>query len=197
MRLQTEKLLLFGALTLLGPGCATSSYLVNSNPPGASVYYFDPQTQKKFLMGTTPLSYGKGSLPKESAFTMSVEKDGFLTQELPVAPTDESKTIINVTLKNDPTGSGKSNREINTVVTGLFRAQQMIYKRQYQAAIIELDQILKEKPDVVQAHVMRGTTFYLMNEMASAVDSWKKAYKIDPSNEELTRFLLEKNIVLK
>ncbi|MEQ1878393.1 MAG: hypothetical protein ABL958_17250 [Bdellovibrionia bacterium] len=148
-------------------------------------------------MGSTPLNYSKSALPTESAFMISLEKDGFLTQEIPVAPTDESKTMISINMRGDPAGSTNANRDLNVVATGLFRAQELIYKKQYQAAVVELDKIIKDKPEIVQAHVMKGTAYFLLNELPSATEAWKKAMKLDPGNEDLTRFLAEKNINLK
>lgn len=177
-------------------GCA-STYLISTNPPGANVYFNDPTTQKRFLIGATPLSYSKGALPTDAAFMVTVEKEGFLPQDVPMAPTNESRTIVSVNLKADTTTVARNNKELNEAVNYLFRAQQLIYRKQYQAAIIELDKILKDKPDLTQAQVMKGTAYYLLNELPSAINAWKEAMKLDPNNEELSKFLADNSIALK
>ncbi len=176
--------------------CASSSYHITSIPDGASIYYNDPATNKRFLMGLTPISYSKSSLPNDRPFLVSVEKDGYLNQELPIAPTDGSRTLINVKLKPDPDGSKKDSAIVNHTVQSLFKAQSLIYHQRFQAAIVELNVLLEEHPNLIQALVMRGTAFYLLNDMASAISDWKKVMAIDRNNEELQNFLIEKNIRL-
>lgn len=183
-------------LSLMSVGCTTTAFHFTSDPPGANVYYFDPVTQKRFLMGSTPLTYSKSSIPNDKPFLVSVEMEGYQSVEVPVAPTNGTKTFINFTLKRDETGLKRTDLEINAVVNRLFKAQMLIFNKRYQSAIIELEQILKERPNLVQAYIMRGTAYYMLQEMNSALESWRKAMALDSNNEELKRFLEENNISL-
>lgn len=183
-------------LTLVNFGCASSSYYITSNPSGANVYYFDPGTQKKFLLGATPIEYSKSSIPTDGPFMMSFEKEGFHSQEVPVTNSDEAKTVVNVKMKPDPEGV-KDDAVLNGILTRLFKAQGLIFKKQYQAAIIDIDKVIEERPGISQAYVMKGTAYYMLKEMPSAIEAWKKALKMEPNNDELKQFLVEKNIDLK
>jgi len=185
--------ILSGALLLLS-GCASSSYHFVSEPPDASVYYFDPATQKRFLMGTTPLTYKKSSVPKDKPFLVTVEKEGYAPVETPVAPTDGTQTFLNFKLKPDANGLKRSDLELNQTIKNLFVAQKLIFAKRYQASVVELDKLLKERPNLVQALIMKGTAYYLLQDMNSAIASWKKALELDRDNEELNSFLQEKNI---
>ncbi len=176
--------------------CAMSSYNITSDPPAASVYYFDPSTQKRFLMGTTPLTYKKSSIPSDKPFLVSVEKEGYQAVETPVAPNDGTQTFLAFKLKPDPTGITRGDMEINQTVKTLFKAQSLIFQKKYQSAIVELDKALKEKPNLIQALVMRGTAYYLLQDLNSAFEAWRKALSLDRDNEELNRFLEDKNIKL-
>lgn len=199
-KFETQKSLITLAsalLLLLATGCASSSYVLSSNPAGVNVYYLDAKSQQKQLLGATPVEYKKSALPKDEAFVLKFEKDGFFPQDVPIAPTDDMRTTVSVTMKSDPALAKQPNFELNQLVLRLFKAQEMIYKKRYQAAIIEIDQLLRDKPDLVQAHVMKGTSYYLLNEMPSALQAWKKALEIDPGNKELLKFLADRNITIK
>lgn len=189
-----RSLLIFAFLGL--SGCASSSYFITSNPTGANVYYVDPASQKKFLIGTTPIQYSKSSIPNDAPFIMTFEKEGYAVDQIPVANSDDSKTVINVKLKPEDVGT-REDKDLQKLVAQLFSAQELIYKKKYQAAIIELDKVIAERPALAQAYVMKGTAYYLLKEMPSAMDSWKKAMRIDPENQGLKEFLIQKNIELK
>lgn len=184
-------------LSGLGVSGCSSQYIITSSPAGANIYYFDSATEKRFLIGTTPLSYSKSSLPGEKPFLVIVEKDGFASQEVPIAPTDDSRSQIFVTLKVDPSKMKKDDTDLNKYISQLFKAQQYIYKRQYQSALVEIEKVLKEKPELAQALIMKGTSYYLLDELPTAIAAWKSALQIDPNNDDLHRFLAEKNIVIR
>lgn len=192
---------LMNSMTLLTLGlgltaCASGSYQMTSEPAGASVFYFDPSTQKRMLVGVTPLTYKKSTIPSDKPFLMSVEMEGYETQETPVAPNDGSKTFMHFKMKPNPKGLKKSDLEINQIVNALFKSQMLIYQKKYQAAVLELDSLLKDRPNLVQALVMKGTAFYMLQDLNSAVEVWKKALALDRNNEQLLKFLEEKNIKL-
>ena len=182
-------------LTLLSTACV-STYQIHSTPEGARVYYQDPNGPGgQVFLGTTPLSYSKAALPSDKAFMLTVQKDGFNAQDIPMAATDESKTVVNIRLKADDKYSNA--KEFNAVLKRFFKAQKMIYDKQFHSAILELDELIKEKPDLAQAYVMKGTCYYLLNELNSAVAAWKIALKIDSENPELLHFLDENKIQIK
>ena len=186
-------LILFSVATV---ACSTSSYLLNSSPSGVSVFHIDDK-QNRELLGETPLAYSKSSLPTEAPFLLSFEKEGFIPQQVPVAPTNDSRTTVSVNMKVDPVLEKQPNAEMNKIIKRIIRAQNMIYKKRIQSALVELDQILKEKPDIVQAHIMKGTCYYILNELPTALESWKVALSLEPDNKELKIFLASKNIVIK
>ena len=181
------------AAAMLVQACA-SIYTIHSSPQGANVYYVEPVSQKKVFLGTTPFSYNKAGLPTQQAFMIQVTKEGFKTQDVPMAATDESKTLVSVRLKPDDEIMTRNSKELNELLKRFFKAQQLIYDRQFHSAIIELDQLIKERPDLVQAYVMKGTSYFLLNETKSAAAAWKTALKLDPENVELLKFLQEKNV---
>ena len=177
--------------------CSSSSYLFHADPTGTSVFYIDEKTQAKQLLGVTPINFSKSSLPTESPFLLSFEKEGFITQQVPVAPSNDARTTVAVTLRMDPVAEKQPNAEMNKYINRILGVQNLIYKKRIQSAIIELDQIIRDKPDIIQAHIMRGTCYYILNEVSTAIESWKTALTLDPGNKELLNFLAQKNIVVK
>ncbi len=185
-------------LILLGglAGCA-SNYQVVSTPSGASVFYDDPTNHRQIYMGVTPLAYSKAALPQSESFMLVVTKKGFKTESLPLAVTDESKTVVSVFLKPVDPDDKKQTSEIDSAVSLLLGAQKLLYQRRFHAAILELDKILADKPDLAEAHAMKGTSYYLLNELPSAIASWKTALKLAPNHPEIVRMLDSRGIHIK
>jgi tetratricopeptide (TPR) repeat protein len=183
-------------LELFLAGCS-STYQIRSMPDGALVSYTEPSTNRQLYLGTTPLTYSKSALATDRAMVLTIKKEGFLPEMIPLVPTNESNTLINVNLKPDDKSPTKATSEWNAIIARLFEAQRMIYQRQFHAALLELDKIVKDKPDLVQAHIMKGTSYYLLNEMNSAINAWKTALRLDPNNAELLQVLNQMKISVK
>lgn len=178
-------------------GCA-STYQIHSTPEGALVSYQAATSgEQPIYLGTTPLAYSKSSLPSDKAFLLTVKKEGFLPVMVPLMPTDESNTSVVVNLKPDEHGPSSTVKEWNDAILKLFDAQSLIYRRQFHAAVLGLDKLIQNKPDLIEAYILKGTAFYLLNEVESALAAWRIALKLDPGNPEVLRFLDEMKVPLK
>ena len=189
-------LFIFNALIL--SGCA-STYSFTSVPGEVKVYYVDRDTDKKYFLGNTPFQFQKGSLPDDKPFLVTFEKEGYITTDVPVAPINNARTIINVNLKRDPAGTSNTanSREIQEALRSLVKARSFISQTKYHNAIMEIDRVLQKNADLPEAHLLKGTAYYLLRDLPSAREAWKQALKLDPNLEELHSFLKKNNIKLE
>jgi tetratricopeptide (TPR) repeat protein len=56
-------------------------------------------------------------------------------------------------------------------------------------SVFELDKIIKNKPDYVDAYIHLGICYYKQGYMGFAIDAWQKGYALNPENNILQSFL--------
>ena len=82
------------------------------------------------------------------------------------------------------------NQEISEKVISLYyESFELFYKKDFFKAIDVLQQAIILDPYMPQLYVRMGSIYYELGMKKEAKDSWKKAYALDPENEELTRLL--------
>jgi tetratricopeptide (TPR) repeat protein len=179
-------------------GCA-STYSFTSIPAEAKVYYVDRENEKKYFLGNTPFQYKKSSLPDDKPFMVLFEKEGFIPTDVPVAPIDNARTIINVNLKKDPSGTANTanSQEIQETLRSLLKARNFIRQTKYHNAIMELDKVIIKNGNLPEAFELKGTAYYLLKDLNAAKEAWKQALKLDPNLEELQKFVKKNNIKLE
>lgn len=62
----------------------------------------------------------------------------------------------------------------------------------YEAALLELDDLIKQYPTDPKLHQMRGTLLYRIGQYDLAMKSWGQALRMEPQNESLRRFIERK-----
>ncbi|OFZ71827.1 MAG: hypothetical protein A3K03_04375 [Bdellovibrionales bacterium RIFOXYD1_FULL_44_7] len=68
-----------------------------------------------------------------------------------------------------------------------------LYKHaRYEAALLELDELIRAYPTDPKLYEMRGTLFERTGRVALAVKSWNQALRLDPSNQSLRNFVERK-----
>ncbi len=69
------------------------------------------------------------------------------------------------------------------------RIKSLFRERRYEAALLEVEELMKEHPTDPRLHAMRGTLLDRLGYGDLARQSWAQSLKLDPSNEPLRRFL--------
>jgi tetratricopeptide (TPR) repeat protein len=65
-----------------------------------------------------------------------------------------------------------------------------MYKQgRYEAALVEMDALIRQYPTAPKLHQMRGTLLDRVGQPALALKSWKQALQFEPNNEALKRFV--------
>lgn len=161
-------------------GACASTYEFVSEPEGASV--FTKTASGKTLLGTTPLEFAKSGLPSDAPFTVVIEKQGFRTSELSIMPQDNTKTQIDVKLKNDTSSKGDETlSRMRATLNQIFTVQEHVQKREYADALRKLDLLEVQEPALPEVYMLKGSVFILLKEKRQARKMWEKALQLDPS----------------
>jgi len=71
----------------------------------------------------------------------------------------------------------------------ILSAQALFYRKSYWKALEETNMAMSLVPSSAQAYALKGSIYYKMGRKKDAKDSWKKAYKLDPSLTEVKESL--------
>lgn len=74
----------------------------------------------------------------------------------------------------------------------LDRIKNLFRERRHEAALLEVEEMMREHPTDPKLHAMRGTLLDRLGYADLARQSWNQALKLEPSNEPLRRFLERK-----
>lgn len=80
--------------------------------------------------------------------------------------------------------------------TSADQASDDFNKYKYKEALAECDEAIKLAPGDSKAHYLRGKTLVMMRRLDEAIEEYKKAVLLDPSNKEFTE-TLDKTINIK
>ncbi len=78
-------------------------------------------------------------------------------------------------------------------LAALDHIKQLYKGARYEAALIEVDEMLRVYPTDPKLYQMRGTLFDRMGKNEFAIRSWNQALKFDPQNQSLKRFVERRN----
>ncbi|MBI2601966.1 MAG: hypothetical protein HYW48_02825 [Deltaproteobacteria bacterium] len=74
-------------------------------------------------------------------------------------------------------------------VLGLAKIKSFYQKKQFEYALIAIDDMLSFYPNSPRLHKMKGTIFIHMNDLPLAERAWHKALELDPEDKTLRRSL--------
>lgn len=181
-------------LSLFLNACS-SNFSVKSDPAQADVFFVNPKTGEKKIIGKTPLlmpnselkTFTNGTIPPGEFFTVSVEKQGFQNEVflIPALKFGTTLTALDVKMKNGV--SLKEEKTAKSIIDHLFLAQKLALTQQYERAHIEVDQILKEFPNFARAMTMRASIYYAQKNFKESLKWYDEALKVDPQMDETVK----------
>lgn len=80
----------------------------------------------------------------------------------------------------------------SSYLAALDHVKQLYRGARYEAALIQVDQLLREYPTNPKLYQMRGTLLDRIGQHDLAIQSWKQALRFDQKNESLRRFVERK-----
>lgn len=169
-------------------GCSTQ-LKVTTLPEKATVYILKPESGEKKKIGETPIDLKDkelkemfGSFGKPGEFvSVIVEKPEFQTQNLwlPLGASGVIASEINLQLKKDD----KKSEEIKTakqILDKMFLAQNFARTKQFERALIEIDKILQNIPELARALTMKASIYYAMGDFKESLNWYEKAINVEP-----------------
>ncbi len=177
-------------------GCA-HKFKVQSEPIEADVFFVNPKSQEKKLVGKTPLELPMSEVREKVGdemvsgefFTVSVEKAGHVTQTflLPAAQFGTLVTELSVPLVQGTTP--KEERFAKSVLDRLFLAQKFALSQQYERALIELDKILSDFPGFARALSMKASIYFAQKNFSESLKFYEQALLSDPQMEDAVKMV--------
>lgn len=177
-------------------GCA-HKFKVQSEPIEADVYFVNPKSSEKKLVGKTPLEMPMSEIREKIGdemvsgefFTVSVEKAGHVTQSflLPAAQFGTLVTELNVPLVQGTTP--KEERFAKSVLDRLFLAQKFALSQQYERSLIELDKILTDFPGFARALSMKASIYFAQKNYSESLKFYEQALVSDPQMEDAVKMV--------
>lgn len=175
-------------------GCSTGIMMVDSTPPDSEIFVRSRSSENFQLIGKTPYKLSTGELKDkfnvEGAFALQTRHEGYEPQMVfvsEVPPNAEMNLFLNLkTLDQKALSEGSGNPEVlNKTLDQLFESQRLVKVGRYDDALIRLDQLAKENPNIAAIYEMQGGVFYIQKNYTKALDSYQKALRLNPENLEL------------
>lgn len=177
-------------------GCA-HNFKVQSEPIEADVFFVNPKSAEKKLVGKTPLEMPMSEIREKVGeemvsgefITVSVEKAGHINQSF-LVPAGQFGTLV--TELNVPLVKGttpKEERFAKSVLDRLFLAQKFALSQQYERALIELDKILSDFPGFSRALSMKGSIYFAQRNFSESLKFYEQALVSDPQMEDAVKMV--------
>ncbi len=178
--------ILFTFLIIDIVGCASSSIVVESVPPGADIY-LSQTGQIPAKIGQSPMNVDLSSfkLNRESV-TISVTKFGFKKETVLIPYNSISQTSkLGVVLTEDL--NQKNSQDIDSsleeIARGVAKIQELVRSKDFEQAHTNINGLLLKYPNISTLYGLQGNTFYLQKNIDKALSSYKKSEAISPNPE--------------
>jgi len=187
IRTRTQTYLVLFTFSLAGflSSCSTSELRVESNPAGAEVIVIDSSKSPK-KMGVTPLVLNRENTPQlfTHAIQVNLSRDGYKSESVFVPETSmnaQGQLVVQL------------NREeatlVNSTSAAVAEIQRLVFKKKYPEAERMLQDTLVKSPSVAVLHSLLGNVYYLEKNISRALDSYRRAQALDPSNGEVEKLI--------
>lgn len=175
--------------------CASTKFIVKSDPLAADVFILDGKAQERKPLGKTPLEMPVEELmkvisPEATAgefYTIVVEKQGFETQSFSVPTSKFTTRITSLDVKMKEGQTQKEIRFAKEIIDHLFLAQKFANTGQFERAHIELDKVIGPVPTFARALSMRASVYFAQKNYAESLKWYEEALKNDPDMEEAVK----------
>ena len=187
------KLFIVSFLNLLF-GC-TSHFKIVTEPPGVEVALRIRGAEKFEPLGQTPLEITTKQI--EDKVRMSVNsgelvelqfnKKGYRTEYLVLPPS--RMVTVQTDLKVKMIEGAREGEIADTLLTLVDNSQKFAQNRDFDRALIEIDKAISMNANFIKAYNLKGTFYYLKNDLANSLLNFEKALSLDPKNQEALKMI--------
>ncbi|MEO6458968.1 MAG: hypothetical protein ABIO95_00855 [Bdellovibrionota bacterium] len=177
--------------------CSTNTFKVVSTPAQSDIFLEDAQTGDKKSIGQTPLeipmSQVDDMINSEASngefVTLIIEKAGFLPQRLALPSAHFGTMVTSLDVKLKEGDGAKQIGVAEDILNRFFLAQKLTLNHEYDRAQAEIDKILATAPNFARAYSMRGSIYYVQNNMAESSKWYNLALQHDPQMEDAVKMI--------
>ncbi len=83
----------------------------------------------------------------------------------------------------------KEDADYNRALFSLQEAQRLFSLKRYTQALVEINKSIDAAPNLALAHAIKGSVYYMLQNMQQAKISWEKALELDPSMDNVRAIL--------
>jgi tetratricopeptide (TPR) repeat protein len=184
---------MMAGLALMSAGCTSSRIRIESDPGQAQVSWVRSGGVVQNL-GKTPMEVDKSMVGDlfSRPVLLQIQKDGYLSDTIFV-PVSHVGVRADVTTKLSqtslPLGCSDAEQALDEVSSGVAEIQNLIWKKDYDLAMRQGNALLGKFPKVATLYGLMGNLYYLKRDTASALDFYKKAKTLNPSNRETIKMI--------
>lgn len=183
-------------LCVLG-ACSTNTFKVVSTPAQSEIFFEDATSGEKKSLGQTPLEIPMSQVDElvgEAAtdgefITLVVEKTGFIPQRLALPSSQFGTMVTSLDVKLKEGDGPKQVGIAEDILNRFFLAQKLTLNREYERAQAEIDKILAVAPEFARAYSMRGSIYYVQNNMSESAKWYEMALKRDPQMDDAVKMI--------
>jgi tetratricopeptide (TPR) repeat protein len=124
----------------------------------------------------------EGGIGQATSNLSSATTDLEFERNMPKLPASPDKALVQGAYGLGEVGGPKQSP---SYTLALSRINQHYLKRQYEYALIEINNLLSFYPTSVQLYKMKGTILRKMRNFELAKDSWQRALDLDPNNQQI------------
>jgi len=168
-----------------------SKLVIKSQPEGAEIFLL-ANGQRPVRIGATPyeanLSEVVNTYVKGSSFLLELKKPGHNPYRLLLAKTADVDIELTANLELDKAISNI--KEHDLLMNKLFDVQKMVRGRNFRDAILKLDELEKQHPNLSIIPELKATAYYMSKEVEQALSYYRKAFSLNPDNADAYRMKL-------
>jgi len=183
-------ILLTFILTLLCNVAWAAKLTLKSRPAGAEVFIH--VNGKSAKIGVTPFDGDLTEIMKtyaqSNSFMFELKKEGHVPYRVLLARTNDVDLELAANLELDPAIDNV--KEHDSLMNKLFSIQKLVRSRNFQDALEQLSSLEKKYPDLSIIPEMKATTYYMNKDVESALSYYRRAFAVNPENQDAYRMKL-------
>lgn len=83
----------------------------------------------------------------------------------------------------------KEDADYNRALSSLQESQRLFSLKRYTEALVEINKSIAAAPNLALAHAIKGSVYYMLQNMNQAKISWERALELDPSMDNVRAIL--------
>jgi tetratricopeptide (TPR) repeat protein len=168
--------------------CASQEVRIQTTPAEAKVVVSNPNGESQDL-GQTPVRVSSADIKLKAPFFIEISKDGYFSKSIFIPhlnPNTELKAQVTLDPKSDLGSMTTFNTtDGNTLVKEISSIHNHISKKEFLEAQNRLLNLTSKYSGYSALWSLLGNVYYLQRKWDSALESYSKAYDLDPSAIEI------------